>query len=315
MSRMRSLRAAALGIAVFALVAGMAAAPAAAAQAAPPALAGLWAPLDRCPVDDSAMLAADGRTVTAACLASRSATGSMTIGGTTLSTGAANLQLGVLNQGGAYSLVSPAGGAIIADPVAIPGGLLGLMCPSDIPVISQICDGLVGSPLNTVTAVIEPAGAPSEFDLGAGLSVGQPILTLPVKIRLQNPFLDPNCYIGSNANPILLKPANLAMPTAQFVRFDADGTANPTGEMGYVSLSGAAQGDSTFAVPEADGCGIGGLLDFAVNLKQGLPSPAGENSLVLDNASTQVGGFFTPSRFTPNQGQQLADRWHAAVVG
>jgi hypothetical protein len=283
------------------------------AAAAPPTLAGAWAPLNRCPVDASAMRAADGVTVVAACVSSTSATGSITLGSTALTTGANDLQLGLLNQGGVYSVVAPSSGAVIGAPVQIPGGLLGLMCPSDIPLISDICDRIVDSTLNRVTATIEAAGAPTDFSLAAGLGVGQPIVTLPVKIRLSNPFLDPNCYIGSNSNPILLKPANLTRPTGRVVRFTSDGTPSATGEMGYVSLTGASQGDSTFAVPGANGCGLFGLLSGAVNLKQGLPSPAGENSLVLDNATTNVGGFQTPRNFAPTQGQQLADRWHAAV--
>jgi hypothetical protein len=283
------------------------------AAAAPPTLAGAWAPLNRCPVDAPAMLAADGISLVAACVSSTSATGTITLGSTTLTTGANDLQLGLLNRGGTYSVVAPSGGAVIGAPVQIPGGLLGLMCPSDIPLVSDICDQLVDSSLNRVTATIEAAGTPTDFSLAAGLGVGQPIVTLPVKIRLSNPFLDPNCYIGSNSDPILLKPANLAKPTGRVVRFTSDGTLSTTGEMGYVSLTGASQGDSTFAVPGANGCGLLGLLSGAVNLKQGLPSPAGANSLVLDNATTNVGGFQTPRNFAPTEGQQLADRWHAAV--
>jgi hypothetical protein len=281
--------------------------------AAAPTLAGAWAPLNRCPVDAAAMLAADGITLVAACVSSTSATGTITLGSTTLTTGANDLQLGLLNRGGTYSVVAPSSGAVIGAPVQIPGGLLGLMCPSDIPLISDICDQVVDSSLNRVTATIEAAGTPTDFSLAAGLGVGQPIVTLPVKIKLSNPFLDPNCYIGSNSNPILLKPANLAKPTGRVVRFTADGTPSTTGDMGYVSLSGASQGDSTFAVPGANGCGLLGLLSGAVNLKQGLPSPAGANSLVLDNATTNVGGFQTPRNFAPTEGQQLADRWHAAA--
>lgn len=282
--------------------------------AAPPTLAGAWAPLNRCPVDASQMRAADGVAVVASCVSSSAASGTITLGGTTLTTGATDLQLGLLNQAGVYSTVAPQAGAVIGAPVDIPGGLLGLMCPSQIPVISDICEDVVNSPLNRVTATIESAGAPTNFNLGAGVGTGTPILTLPVKIRLSNPFLEPNCYIGSNSNPIVLKPANLARPTGGIVRFNADGTANPTGEMGYLSLTGASQGDSTFAVPGANGCGLFGLLSGAVNLKQGLPSPAGENSLVLNNATTNVGGFQIPRNFAPTEGQQLADRWHAAVV-
>lgn len=285
------------------------------AVAATPTLAGAWAPLNRCPVDASAMKAADGVTVVAACLSSSSATGTIKLGGTTLTTGANDLQLGLLNQGGVYSVVAPSSGAVIGAPVEIPGGLLGLMCPSNIPLISDICDQVVNSPLNKVTATIQAAGAPTDFNLGAGLGIGQPIVTLPVKIKLSNPFLDPNCYIGSNSSPILLKPANLTRPTGKVVRFTADGTPSTTGEMGYVSLSGASQGDSTFAVPGANGCGLFGLLSGAVNLKQGLPSPSGSNSLVLDNATTNFGGFQTPRNFAPTEGQQLSDRWHAAVLG
>lgn len=289
-------------------------APAAAAAAAPPTLAGLWAPLNRCPVDAPAMLAADGMSVIASCVSSSAATGTIKLGSTTITTGATDLQLGLVNDEGVYSTVAPSGGAVIGAPVDIPGGILGLMCPSKIPVISDICDRVVNSPLNRVVATIESAGAPRDFDLAAGVTTGAPILTLPVKIRLSNPFLEPNCYIGTNSNPILLKPANLTAPTASVVGFDADGSPNPAGEMGYLSLT-ASQGDSTFAVPGATGCGLFGLLSGAVNLKQGLPSASGKNSLVLNNATTNIGGFQIPFDFAPNQGRQLADRWHAAVVG
>ncbi|HEX6355226.1 hypothetical protein [Actinophytocola sp.] len=277
-------------------------------------LAGAWAPLNRCPVDDPAMLAADGVTVAALCLSSSAPSGTFTIGATTLTTGATDLQLGVLNQSGTYTTVAPAAGAVIGDSVDIPGGLLGLMCPSAIPFISDICRQLTNSPLNRVTATIQSAGAPTDFNLAAGVGTGTPIITLPVKIKLDNPFLGSTCYIGTNANPIVLKPANLARPTGRVVRFNADGTANATGQMGYLSLSGAAQGDSTFAVPRASGCGLFGILSGAVDLKQGLPSPAGSNSLVLNDAVTNLGGFQVPRNFAPTQGQQLSQRWHAAVV-
>jgi hypothetical protein len=278
-------------------------------------MAGAWAPLNRCPVDDPAMLAADGATVAALCLSSSAPNGTFTIGATTLTTGATDLQLGVLNQAGTYTTVAPAAGAVIGDSVDIPGGLLGLMCPSTIPFISDICRLVTNSPLNRVTATIQSAGAPTDFNLGAGVGTGAPIITLPVKIKLDNPFLGTTCFIGTNANPIVLKPANLTRPTGKVVRFNADGTANTTGQMGYLSLSGAAQGDSTFAVPKSSGCGLFGILSGAVDLKQGLPSAAGSNSLVLNDAVTNLGGFQVPRNFAPTQGQQLSQRWHAAVAG
>jgi hypothetical protein len=285
-----------------------------AVAAAPPTLAGAWAPLNRCPVDDPAMLTATGTTTVASCLASAAAGGSITLGGSTLTTGLTNLQFGVVTSGATFTIVPPSGGALAAAPVTIPGGLLGLMCPSNIPFVSGICRQLAGGALNTVTATVEAAGAPSEFNLAAGLGVGQPILRLPVKIRLSNPFLGSNCFIGSNTNPIVLRPANLTQPALRIVRFDPNGAPNPAGVMGYAVTEGASQGDSTFAVPGASGCGLFGLLDGAVNLRQGLPSPAGANSIVLNNATTQFGGHFLPATAAPTQGRQLADHWHAAVV-
>lgn len=300
---------------VFALIVAVAASFALVTPAAAAAtLAGAWAPLSRCPVDDPAMLAADGATVAALCLSSTATSGTFTIGATALTTGATDLQVGVLNRGGTYTTVAPGSGAIVGDPVDIPGGLLGLMCPSNIPFISDICRQMESNPLNRVTATIQSAGAPTDFNLAAGVGSGQPIITLPVKIKLDNPFLGGNCYIGSNSNPILLKPANLTRPTGRVVRFNADGAANPTGEMGYLSTSGAAQGDSTFAVPRASGCGLLGILSGAVDLKQGLPSPAGSNSLVLNDPVTNLGGFQVPRNFAPTQGKQLSDRWHAAAA-
>lgn len=282
--------------------------------AAPPTLAGAWAPLNRCPVDDPAMLAATGTATVANCLASEAASGSIKLGGTTVTAGATNLQFGVVSSGSTFTVVSPAGGAIVSAPVQIPGGLLGLMCPSDIPIISGICDQLVNGAINTVTATVRPAGNPTEFSLSAGLGVGQPILRLPVKIQLSNPFLGSNCFIGSNSDPIVLRPVNLTRPAGSIVRFDPDGALDARGVHGYAVASGASQSDTTFAVPGANGCGLFGLLDFAVNLKQGLPSPAGDNALTLNNATTRFGGFFIPSAAAPTEGRQLSTAWHAAIV-
>jgi hypothetical protein len=300
---------------LFVLLAAVVASLALVVPASATTLAGAWAPLNRCPVDDPAMLAADGTTVAALCLSSSAPSGTFTIGATTLTTGSTDLQLGVLNKAGVYTTVAPAAGAVVGAPVEIPGGLLGLMCPSAIPFVTGICLQLANNPLNKVTATIESAGAPTDFNLAAGTGTGTPIMTLPVKVRLDNPFLGTNCYIGSNSAPILLKPANLTRPTAKVVRFNADGTANTAGQMGYLSLSGAAQGDSTFAVPKSNGCGLFGILSGAVDLKQGLPSAAGSNSLVLNDAVTNLGGFQVPRNFSPTEGQQLSDRWHAAVTG
>ncbi|WP_329461916.1 hypothetical protein [Streptomyces sp. NBC_01431] len=287
----------------------------AAADSAPAAqLNGSWAPFSRCPVDDPAMLAADGRIDIVQCIASHSADGSIRLGSTEVVTGASDLQLGVVQHAsGAPTLIAPAGGALIADPADIPGGLLGLMCPSDIPVISDICRQITNSTLNRVTATVESAGTPSDFNLTAGATTGRPIVAIPIRIHLQNPLLGGSCYLGSAAQPIVLRPQNLNAPALGIQRFDADGTVDATGVMNRLSLTGANQGDATFAVPGANGCGLAGLLDWAVNLKTGLPSAAGHNSVVLNSAATYLAGLHAPGTVVPDNGKLLAQYWHSAL--
>ncbi|GGU28387.1 hypothetical protein [Streptomyces violascens] len=288
--------------------------PASADSAPVTQLGGNWAPFTRCPVDDPAMLAADGRAEIVQCIASHAASGSIKLGNTEVVTGASDLQAGVVQHtGGTPTLVAPAGGALIADSADIPGGLLGLMCPSDIPVISDICRQITNGTLNRITATVESAGTPTGFDLTAGATSGRPILSIPVRIHLQNPLLGGSCYIGSAAHPIVLRPQNVSAPALGIKRFDGNGTPNTAGVMNRLSLTGASQTDTTFAVPGASGCGLAGMLDWAVNLKTGLPSAAGNNSVVLDGASTYLAGLNAPGTVVPNNGRLLSQYWHSAV--
>jgi DNA-binding beta-propeller fold protein YncE len=253
---------------------------------------GLWAPNYRCPVDDPAMLSTDGVNAIGFCLASNSTHGSIKIGNlATQTTGNTNLQAGVVVEGSTFTIVPPSGGALVADPVDIPN-----------------------TPVGTVTAVTQSAGTPSDFDLLAGIQTGVPIITLPIKIQLQNPALGPSCFIGSDQDPIVLHPANtdLSNATVDFgVFFDPNGAPNPSGPMGTIATYGAVQGDDTFSVPGATGCGPNGdgSLDAVVNAVVGLPSPSGNNHLVLEDATSAIalaGGF------GGGTGQQLSDYWHVA---
>src|SRR5262249_18634349 len=118
--------------------------------------------------------------------------------------------------------------------------------------------------------------------------------------------LGPTCFIGSEQDPMVLHPANTdlsnAMLSIEF--FDADGTINPNGVLGALVVSGTVQGDNTFAVPVAQGCGG---VESIINSLVGLPSPAGTNNLVLDDASSSIA---LPN--VPMTGQQFAAAWHTA---
>jgi hypothetical protein len=252
---------------------------------------GDWIPFPRCPVDDPAMLATDGGVTTLGiCLASNSTHGSFTIGNTITATGNTNLQAGLVldENSGNFTVIPPPDGAIVSDSVEITVGL-------------------------KVIATVESAGAPSNFNLLAGLSTGVPIITIPIKIQLEGVVVDlgPSCFIGSDQDPILLNPENTDLSNAQakFESFDPDGTPDPNGPLTTIVVSGAVQRDDTFAVPAAHGCGPNGdgSLDSAVNSVAGLPSPAGANHLVLNDASSALA-----VAASGETGQQFSDDWHNA---
>ncbi|HEY9330786.1 MAG TPA: hypothetical protein VIS09_21515 [Streptomyces sp.] len=286
------------------------------ASAATASLNGDWAPFSRCPVDDPAMLAADGQDFVASCVSSYSPSGEFKLGTTEATTGANDMQFGVIQNtaAGTFKVIPPAGGALVSAPTEIPGGLLGLMCPSDIPVVSAVCGQITSVSLNRVTATVESAGTPTEFNLPAGLGVGQPIVKLPVRVHLENSLLGSNCYIGSAADPVILRPQNVTAPAVAIQRFDGDGTRNATGgAMLRFALTGNTQADTTFAAPKATGCGLGGVLSWAVNLKEGLPSLSGDNHLTLNNASTYSAALTAPGLVLPDAGKVLSQYWHSAA--
>ncbi|MFE4047939.1 hypothetical protein [Streptomyces sp. YIM B13518] len=285
------------------------------ATAAEPVLNGEWAPFTRCPVDAPAMLAADGFDRTPQCVVSTSAGGSIKLGRTTVVTGRTNLQMGIVqNADGTSSVVAPPSGALVADSATVPGGLLGLMCPSSIPVITSLCETLEGSTLNKITATMESVGSPYAFDQTAGVLTDMPIVALPVRIHLENPLLGGKCYIGTASHPILLRPENRTYPEFGMSFFRGDGTSDESGEMSRIALTGATQNDSSFAVPGATGCGLNvGLINAAVNAKTGLPSAAGNNSLTLNDTRTHLAGLNAPGTVAPEAGRVLAENWHSAV--
>src|SRR4029453_18714803 len=114
---------------------------------------------------------------------------------------------------GTFTVVPVATGSLIADPATVTAGGV------------------------TVIATVESAGPPSNFNFIAGIQEGVPILTLPIKIHLvsQDPNVDlgPSCFIGSDADPIVLHPANtdLSNAEANFLGFDPDGTLNDNGPL------------------------------------------------------------------------------------
>lgn len=136
-------------------------------------------------------------------------------------------------------------------PVEVPGGLL----------------GIEWIPGTTVLAIAELAGPSSAIRIG----VIPPTVTVPMKVRLENLLLGMNCHIGTNSRPVLL-----TLPTTR------PGTVSQN-ERG-ITIFGNTNSESSFAVPAATECGLGlGLINSLVNLRLGLPSGAGRNSITVVN--------------------------------
>jgi len=177
----------------------------------------------------------------------------------------------------------------ITKPVTIQGGLTPpLIVPAaDGNTLSKtalpVPGGLVGIELlgnfTEVTATAELAGTAS---LGNTVS-------LPLKVKLDNPTLGSGCYIGSEAEPLSL---NLTY-----------GTTNPpapnkpisgkaiisTKDNGEIKTITGTLVDNAFAAPGASGCTLLPLVgDLAVNSKEGLPAAAGTNTAIMSGVTEEV---------------------------
>lgn len=156
----------------------------------------------------------------------------------------------------------------------VPGGIIGITG------LEWLTEFLTGDALN-LYAVTELAGTPV-FDGFAGLSA-------PIKVRLVNPILGKNCYVGSNANPIQLElttgTTNPPPPNQPISGHEATELVFDE-ELEITHLLNAKYVDNSFAAPAAKGCVLTLLgfipvnIDALVNFQAGLPSPAGTNETV-----------------------------------
>jgi hypothetical protein len=170
-------------------------------------------------------------------------------------------------------------------PETVPGGLVGIEL-----------DGIT-----EVTATAELAAPASDIGLNeANLAQAKGIaLSLPVKIKLSNPALGSNCYIGSNAHPVVLElttgTTSPPSPNKPISGDPGEFSANPTGEFLVVTENSLV--DNSFAAPAVSGCGLVPLLiDPVVDLDAGLPASAGHNTAILNNTIDQGGAEVVEER-------------------
>jgi hypothetical protein len=179
----------------------------------------------------------------------------------------------------------------ITDPIRLTGGIVnngadggGFVVGTFNGGTQQVPGGIIGLTgfdwlINLFPGNLLKLYAKSELVSTAGTPFTDPF-TLKIKVKLENPLLSNTCYIGSNANPIVL---NLhETPTSEPV-------VDP-GLPGPVIRQDADLRDNAFAVPAASGCGFLGLgvIDALVNAQAGLPAATGNNT--LQHAHISLGG-------------------------
>ncbi|HEX6665451.1 MAG TPA: hypothetical protein VF081_02520 [Solirubrobacterales bacterium] len=175
-------------------------------------------------------------------------------------TGGVNEQLGGFRAG--------PGGGLRGVKQPVPGGLVGITG------LDFLVDLLSVSQLQ-VFALPELVGQPV---IGEGI-------TLPLRVRLVNPLLGNNCYVGSAANPIRLEmiegTTNPPPPNKPISGRAPEFVQDP--ETGILRFSNGLFVDNSFAAPGASGCVLNllGLLgvdaNALVNLQSGIPAAAGKN--------------------------------------
>lgn len=257
------------------------------ASSASAALTGEYARFSTCPL---------GNPSVTVCLSAESSGGAFTIGKKTVPlVNEVRLRGGLIAPEGILgpaTFVAPTDGVVISkSPQAVPGGLLGVTAPAWWPKFLQdLFNETINNGFTGVTATVELAGSASAIKVGLVnyLTGAGPAFTMPVKVKLSNPFLGSSCYIGSNSNPV-----NLALTT---------GTTSPPPPNAPISGSPGEGGnieenilffkknklvDNSFAAPGANGCGgiFSFLIDPFVNSIVGVPSAAGTNTAVLEGAT------------------------------
>jgi hypothetical protein len=181
------------------------------------------------------------------------------------------------------------GDTLSKTPQPVPGGLLGIEAPKSWPQFLQdLFNETINNGFTGVTATVELAGPASGIKVNTlNLIIEKgTALSLPAKIKLSNPFLGSNCYIGSNASPVVIDftTGATAPPPPNTSIHGSKGTVTVNGAGTLVTLSGGQLVNNSFAAPGASGCGglLSFLIDPFVNSIVGLPSPAGTNTAILE---------------------------------
>ncbi len=182
----------------------------------------------------------------------------------------------------------------------VPGGLSGIVNCQEIKGegwaekgLRFSCELVFENTLTGVSAVTELAKPASEIGIStlALESEFGTALSLPVKVKLENPLLGSECYIGSSTHPLMV---NLTTGTTEPSEPNKPisgkfGKVSTKDEFNFIELTENTLVNNEFSAPEATGCGgiFSFLLDPIINSKLGLPSADGHNTIIQNNRILQ----------------------------
>jgi len=244
---------------------------------------GKFAPFADCPLNNAEVVA---------CTVANTTSGEFTVGKKTVP-----INKPIVLQGGLKpisetedQLVAAEGGETLSKtPLAVPGGLLGILAPEFLPKwLQEIFNNFINEGITGVTETTELAKPASSVTLNVVNLLREEgvALSLPTKVKLSNVFLGNECYIGSSSSPISLKLTTGAtsppLPNKSIHGSKGELAVEEGGAL--IVLSGGSLVDNAFSAPAAHGCGgffLEGLIDPAVDAELGLPSAAGHNAAIL----------------------------------
>ncbi len=181
------------------------------------------------------------------------------------------------------------GNTLSKTPQYVPGGLFNIVAPERLnKEQKERFDEFINKGITGVTETTELAGPASDIGLSTEnlLFEKGTALSLPVKIKLGNPFLGSSCYIGSDSSPIVIDftTGTTEPPLPNKPIKGAAGTFEHNPAFSLITLSGGKLVNNSYAAPGAEGCGgrFSSIVDPAVNAELSLPSAAGHNTAILE---------------------------------
>lgn len=149
-----------------------------------------------------------------------------------------------------------------------------------------------------VTATAELVGPPSSIIVNRlNFAADKPAVTLALKVKLSNPILGEDCYIGTDAEPIVLHltAGTTSPPSPNEPITGSKGTLVRRDNGEIWTFEGTSLVDNSFAVPGATGCGgeESAVIDTILDLDVGLPAPAGYNTAIMSGSLAEVSASIT----------------------